>query len=125
MARKKDRLVWNTAEEVDSAIEKVLAGQRTRKRLLRSLIWGTIAASVLILVGILVFQRIREQNFYSELARLKDAQIKFSEKQREDRPDPRVQLRLDQAENLKKQALSAKSSSGLGDALDLLEQANR
>ncbi|MEM7785760.1 MAG: SUMF1/EgtB/PvdO family nonheme iron enzyme, partial [Planctomycetota bacterium] len=118
-----DPKVWNSADEVDLAIEKVLTSQRLRKRLVRTVFWGSIAACALIVIGFLAIQRIREQSFHSELARLKDAQIEFSEKPREQRLDARVQVRINQADDLKEQAFTAKSSTDFGAAVALLKQA--
>ena len=71
----------------------------------------------------MALQRDREQAFHSELARLKDARIEFSEKPREERLDARVQLRINQANDLKEKALTAKSSSRIGEAVSLLQDA--
>lgn len=137
--QKIDQTVWNTAQEVDSAIEKVLLRNKSGKQMLRSIGWTTLAASLLAAICFFAFKRIQRQEAISELNRLDSRQQVLSSKPESLRSDVRVQKRIADASAWEKQGrqhfgddkndqaskLFAKANSKTEEAIQIVDDLER
>ena len=119
--QKIDRAVWNTAKEVDVAIQSVLDRQRTRRQAVRGLFWTTIVAAVVIAIGFFVSRQIQQQTYYVNQHRLNEQRIVLGDKPQ--KFDSRVRAHIQTADALEQEAATANRSGNTNEAADLLEQA--
>ncbi len=121
--RRRDRSVWNTAREVDEAINRVCLRQLSRKRFARGCAWFMVAAVVFAVIGYFALERIQHQSYVAELNRLKDQRIFLGEKPQTARADVRVVQRIEAAKKFESNAEQASRDGRVNEAVQLLSSA--
>jgi formylglycine-generating enzyme required for sulfatase activity/serine/threonine protein kinase len=119
--RKIDPTVWNTAQEVDTAIDSYRDGSRNRRRATRWTIRTAVAAAFVLIVTYIGVWQFQQQAYSWNLNRLQEERIVLGEKPR--KSDDRVREHVTRAKALEAEAAQARADGKHGEAANLLQQA--
>lgn len=120
---KSDPTVWNTAKEVDTAIEEYFRTLQMRRRAAR---WAMgVAAAVMfgLLIGVIGYWQFQQQMYSWHLNRLNRERVVLAEKPQEERADHRIRRRVERADELESRAATAHASGSNREATAMLLEA--
>lgn len=117
-----DPRVWNSAQEIEVALDTVARRRRRRRMVWRST--GILLALILVigLVAIISGERLRQQTYVFHVQQLNGQRLVLEENPQ--KIDPRVRQRVAQANELESQAAVAHQEGDLLRAVSLLQKAS-